>query len=300
MPLGTSMLSPWQTKTPSGTIHTLSSLALTTLSSSHIERMDRFSFGAMAVSIQPELFSLISPLLRVYLWQMMKRSLSRTEVHSIEWRDGHRLEHSFHRRCQPVRSVVDSSLIRTMISTVQNSMLIKCCAARWGSLTMIVAGTGAQRSTANTLNGPWGIFVTNNFDLYVADYANDRIQLFRSGELQGRPMAGNGSNEPAIALYRPTGVVLDQDGYLFIVDNCNHRIIGSDRWGFRCVVGCSGGGTSVVIQLNFPVTMNFDSNGNHYVLNVVNHRVQKFFLATNSCDGQGNRKKEDLCESNSL
>ena len=110
------------------------------------------------------------------------------------------------------------------------------------SPTMIVAGTRCQGSTATTLNNPWGIFVSETFDLYVADFGNDRIQLFRSGEINGRTVVGNGSNETTITLSGPSGVVLDGDGYLFIVDSGNNRILGSDRWGFRCVVGCGGGG----------------------------------------------------------
>ena len=165
---------------------------------------------------------------------------------------------------------------------------------------VIVAGTGCSGFNEYRLSYPWGIFVTLSFDLYVADSANDRVQLFRSGELQGTTVAGNGSNQTTIRLWKPSGVVLDADGYLFIVDNLNHRIIGSDRWGFRCVVGCSGGGTSVVDQLNFPVTMNFDAGGNLLVMDTSNNRVQKFFLATNSCDGESKNEREVPCWSNSI
>jgi hypothetical protein len=164
------------------------------------------------------------------------------------------------------------------------------------SPTTIVAGTGCAGSAMNMLNNPWGIFVTENFDLYVADFLNSRIQLFRSGELQGTTVAGNGSNETTITLQRPTGVMLDQDGYLFIVDNLNHRIIGSDRWGLRCVAGCSGSSGLAANQFRYPVTINFDRDGNMLVLDVNNDRVQKFFLATNSCDGQS-KKKEQLRKS---
>ena len=59
---------------------------------------------------------------------------------------------------------------------------------------MIVAGTGYSGATANMLKYPSGIFVTIDFDLYAADYSNNRIQLFRSGELQGRAVVENGSH----------------------------------------------------------------------------------------------------------
>ncbi|CAF4136055.1 unnamed protein product, partial [Adineta steineri] len=49
----------------------------------------------------------------------------------------------------------------------------------------IVAGTGTAGSTPSTLNQPNGIFVDNNLNLYVADYSNNRIQEFASGQLNG-------------------------------------------------------------------------------------------------------------------
>ena len=104
-----------------------------------------------------------------------------------------------------------------------------------------VAGTGYSGSTAEMLYSPEGIFVTINLDLYVADYNNDRVQLFRSRQRSGTTMAGNESIG-TIDLRQPTGVVVDGDGYLFIVDYSNNRIVRSDRNGFRCVVGCGGGG----------------------------------------------------------
>ena len=150
----------------------------------------------------------------------------------------------------------------------------------------IVAGTGCQGSTADMLNYPRGIFVTINLDLYVADYYNDRVQLFRSGEMTGTTVAGNGLNG-TIALNRPTGIVLDGDGYLFIVDNNNHRIVGSGSGGFRCVIACSGQGLASH-QLSFPFTMSFDHNGNIFVTDQYNNRIQKFLLSNNSC-GKSNR-----------
>ncbi len=148
-----------------------------------------------------------------------------------------------------------------------------------------VAGTGSPVSSSNQLNNPHGIFVDTNFDLYVADSGNNRIQLFQSGQLNGATVAGNGSLNTTITLNYPTGIVLDADKYLFIVDQYNHRIVGSGPNGFQCIVGCNGGGPASN-QLYFPQSMAFDSYGNIFVTdrnwNWNNGRVQKFFLATNS------------------
>ncbi|CAF3897839.1 unnamed protein product [Rotaria sordida] len=145
----------------------------------------------------------------------------------------------------------------------------------------IAAGTGCSGSTSDTLNSPRGIFVDINFDLYVADCNNNRIQLFQSGQLNGITVAGNGAIN-TITLNCPSGIVLDADNYLFIVDQGNHRIVRSGPNGFRCLVGCYGG-VSASNQLLNPQSMAFDSFGNIFVYDSSNNRIQKFVLATNSC-----------------
>lgn len=144
----------------------------------------------------------------------------------------------------------------------------------------LIAGTG---SASYMLNNPVGVFVTDKLDLYVADWGNDRVQLFRSGETTATTVAGNGASG-TVALYQPVAVVLDADGYLFITDEANNRIVGSGPDGFRCVVGCSPVNGSRSSQLNAPQTMSFDSTGNIYVLDRGNDRIQKFLLAENSYD----------------
>jgi hypothetical protein len=144
-----------------------------------------------------------------------------------------------------------------------------------------VAGTGHSGSTASMLYSPWGIFVDVNFDLYVADSGNNRIQLFQAGQTNALTVAGNGASN-TITLNNPTGVVLDANKYLYIVDSYNNRIVGSGPNGFRCIVGCAGLG-SAPNQLYYPQSMAFDSYGNIFVVDRMNSRIQQFFLATNLC-----------------
>ena len=146
----------------------------------------------------------------------------------------------------------------------------------------IVAGNGCSGSTAAMLNTPHGIFVTLDLDLYVADFENDRVQLFREGQRNGKTVVGTGSSG-TIGLRRPTGVVVDGDGYLFIVDQWNHRIVGSDQNGFRCLAGCTGMAGVAASQLIYPWTMSFDVDGNIFVTDMSNHRIQKFLIVSDSC-----------------
>jgi hypothetical protein len=131
------------------------------------------------------------------------------------------------------------------------------------------------------LHSPYGIFVTITLDLYVADCTNDRAQLFLSGRMNATTVAVNGTSG-AMVLDCPTGIMLDANGYLFIIDHFRSRILGSGPSGFRCVAGCSGAGSGSQ-QLSNPMAMSFDREGNLFVTDRDNNRIQKFLLSSNSC-----------------
>ena len=146
----------------------------------------------------------------------------------------------------------------------------------------VAAGKGSAGSTFSDLYRPVGVFVDVNFDLYVADCGNDRIQRFQQGGSNGITVAGDGSINPTINLRCPSGIVLDAQKYLFIVDNGNHRIVGSSLNGFRCLVGCYGGG-SQSNKLFRPSSFNFDRSGNIFVADQENNRIQKFEHLNKTC-----------------
>ncbi|CAF1557828.1 unnamed protein product, partial [Didymodactylos carnosus] len=148
--------------------------------------------------------------------------------------------------------------------------------------SIIVAGTGIKGSNSNQLSYPRGIFVDVSLDLYVADCDNHRVQLFQLGNSNGITVAGSQSPNPTISLSCPTGIVLDDEKYLFIVDSFNDRIVGSGVNGFRCLIGCYGGG-SQSNELSVPFSLSFDRSGNMFVTDQLNHRIQQFQLLENSC-----------------
>ena len=156
-------------------------------------------------------------------------------------------------------------------------------------LSMSATGTGCCGTASNQLNGPRGIFVDTNFDLYVADYWNDRVQRFTLGGPNGTTVAG--SKGPGnFSLNNPSGVFLDGNGYLFIVDSFNNRIVGSGPGGFRCIAGCLQSNGSSSSELSSPSSMSFDSYGNVFVTDLQNNRIQKFTLASNSCSKFSSRQ----------
>ena len=192
-----------------------------------------------------------------------------------------------------------TNLTTTIITTgricfglfIDISDTLYCSITRYDKVVKIWLGdnqttlTNITGQSPNTLDEPRGIFVDINFDLYVADSKKDRIQCFKSGKTSGTIVAGSGSSSYTISLNYPTAIILDADKYLFIVDSKNHRIVGSDRNGFRCLVGCSGssGSSSGSDDLNRPWSLSFDSAGNIFVTDQNNKRIQKFILLTNSC-----------------
>ena len=150
-----------------------------------------------------------------------------------------------------------------------------------GNLTNQVAGNGTVGSTSELLNYPIGIFVTDKSQLYVADCGNGRVQFFEPGQLHATTVTVNGAYG-AVSLDCPSAITLDADGYLFIADTNNHRILGSSSQGFRCIAGCSGGGDQSN-QMNASGSFAFDSSGNLFVVDRGNGRLQLFLLASNSC-----------------
>ena len=158
------------------------------------------------------------------------------------------------------------------------------------STMIIVAGMkGTSGSASNQLNGPWGIFVDVDFNLYVADSANDRIQLFRLGQLSGTTVAGGGKLA-SLQLKQPTDVILDGDGLLYIADCDNHRIIRAGHSDFQCLVGCTYSTSgSASNQIHNAYSVRFDSYGNVYVADEYNNRIQKFRISEDTCGKSHNR-----------
>jgi hypothetical protein len=118
--------------------------------------------------------------------------------------------------------------------------------------------------------------------LYIADSGNNRIQLYLSGQSTGITVAGSGSTLTVILNY-PTAVILDANGYLYIADTNNDRIVRTDPSGYRCIVGCTGSSGTAANELSRPWSLSFDSYGDLFVTDQNNTRIQKFILATDSC-----------------
>ena len=184
---------------------------------------------------------------------------------------------TFSSRCSGLFIDIDNNLYCSMSNenhVVKRSLDVNV------TMSTMVAGTGIRGSTSDTLDFPHGIFIDVNFNLYVADYWNNRVQLFKVGQSNGTTVAGS-AGMFRVTLHRPTSVFLDANNNLFVVDSESHRIIRASLSGFNCVMGCSGVSGEASNQLFSPTTAAFDSFGNILVADSENRRVQKFILMTN-------------------
>jgi streptogramin lyase len=156
------------------------------------------------------------------------------------------------------------------------------------SISQTVAGNGIAGLSANQLSGPNGVFVNDAKTLYVADTLNHRIQKWIYGALSGVTVAGtNGTSGGSLTqLCYPESLRVDTNGYIYIVDRGNNRIV---RWAPNatsgiCVVACTGVQGAQPNNLYFPIDIEFDSNGSLYVSDDGNSRVQKFEILNNNSE----------------
>jgi len=94
---------------------------------------------------------------------------------------------------------------------------------------------GSEGTQPGQFKEPWGIAVAQNGDVYVTDTWNHRIQVF-DGEGNLKRMWGvfGQSGEPSgrsDLLYGPRDLAFDSQGYLYVVDTGNKRVIKYDPQG---------------------------------------------------------------------
>lgn len=126
------------------------------------------------------------------------------------------------------------------------------------------------------LLNPLGIGVAPNGDVWVADRGNERIVMF---DARGRPRQALELEVDGEDIV-PVDVAIGPRGReLFITSNNTHQVVVfSTKGEFLRAWGGEGEDDS---QFIFPATIDIDSSGNVYVVDVINARVQKFDSAGN-------------------
>jgi predicted membrane-bound mannosyltransferase/sugar lactone lactonase YvrE len=147
----------------------------------------------------------------------------------------------------------------------------------WGSYGSQESGEGAL---PGAFNEPWGIAISPEGDIYVADTWNHRIQKFTAEGEYLLSWGHFGQRETPDAFWGPRDVAVDDQGHVYVSDTGNKRIVVFDTEGqFITEFGDVGYADG---QFDEPSGLALDGEGNLYVADTWNQRIQVF-----SPDGSG-------------
>lgn len=148
------------------------------------------------------------------------------------------------------------------------------------SLTSNLTMGGNQGADAGQLNQPKDVAVDADGNTYVVDFGNHRVQVFAPDGEFLRQWGGEGDGQGQFR--EPWGIAVDQErGFVYVADTWNHRIQKFDLegnfvggWGTYGVT--DGQAASGEGQFWGPRDVAVDGEGNVYVTDTGNKRVQKF------------------------
>lgn len=140
----------------------------------------------------------------------------------------------------------------------------------WGSFADVNVG----EALGGTFNQPWGIGVSSDGKVYVADTWNHRIQMFTAdGEFIS--MWGSlGQADSQTSFWGPRDVAISQDGKVFVTDTGNKRIVVFDSNGAPLTEFGEPG--MLDGEFDEPVGIAIGSEGQIYVADTWNQRIQEF------------------------
>lgn len=167
-----------------------------------------------------------------------------------------------------------------------------------GNGTATFNGDGGLATSAS-LNGPTGISVDLNGNIYIADYNNNRIRkvTITTGIITtvagtgAIGFSGDGNLATSATFHNPYDVQVDKSGNLYIADFLNHRIrkvstngiintfAGNGATGLGNGSFSGDGGLATSATLHGPTRLVIDTFFNVFIADYANHRIRK--ISTN-------------------
>ncbi|MFI5196382.1 MAG: T9SS type A sorting domain-containing protein [Chitinophagales bacterium] len=159
-----------------------------------------------------------------------------------------------------------------------------------------IAGTGTAgyngdgiAATTAKLNTPYGLALDDTGNLYIADYANQRIRKVNTSGIISTiagtgtgAYSGDGGLAIAADIWVPNYVCTDHFGNIFISDNQNKRIRKVNNLGIISTYAGTGSGgyngdgiPATAAQVNSTAGIKTDNTGNLYIADLSNNRIRK-------------------------
>jgi sugar lactone lactonase YvrE len=148
-----------------------------------------------------------------------------------------------------------------------------------------LAGAADGPSTAASFNGPSGLALDKEGNIYVADTANHQVRkITPDGKVttlagSGTPGSANGTGKDA-SFKRPTGVAVDASGNVYVADQGNNLIREINPQGAVTTLAGSGAqgwddGPATLASFNRPFGVAVDFYGNVYVADTGNNVIRQ-------------------------
>lgn len=147
-----------------------------------------------------------------------------------------------------------------------------------------IFGENYTGTSLSALNNAAGICSDAQGNVYIADVYNHRILKVEPGSTVATIVAGGSQGSAANQLNYPNDVAIDAQGNLYIADTYNHRI---QKWAIGAtsgvtVAGITGQVGSSSTELYYPDAVAVSSNGDIYIADTYNHRIQKWAIGATS------------------
>lgn len=119
---------------------------------------------------------------------------------------------------------------------------------------------------------PWGMAIDSKGNIYVSDYANDRIQKFSSSFTFIKQWGTRGTGEGQF--FHPTGIAIDSEDNIYVTEYDNNRIQKFNSEGAFLLLWGSRG--TLPGQVKNPMGITVNSKNEILIADYANFRIQKF------------------------